>query len=59
MAIKSNKKQIWIIVAVVIVLAIIIVLAINKSKNSGSTKVATELVEFRKIVEIWRISNLN
>ncbi len=32
-------------------LAIIIVLAINKSKNSGSTKVAIEFVEFRKIVE--------
>ncbi len=51
MAIKSSKKQIWIIVAVVVVLAIIIVLAINKSKNSGSVKVATELVESRKIVE--------
>lgn len=51
MAKKSNKKQIWIVIAIVVVLALIIVLAINKSKNSGSTKVATELVELRKIVE--------
>lgn len=48
---KKNKKQIWIATAIVAVLAIIVVLAINKSKNSGSTKVATELVELRKIVE--------
>lgn len=47
----KNKKQLWIIIAVVAVLAVIIVLAINKSKKSGSTKVATELVELRKIVE--------
>ena len=51
MTIKSNKKQIWIIVAIVVVLAVIIALAINKSKSSGSTKVSTELVELRKIVE--------
>ena len=48
---KSNKKQIWIIVAIVVVLAVIIALAINKSKTSGSTKVSTEFVELRKIVE--------
>jgi len=48
---KRNKKQIWIVIAIVVVLAIIVVLAINKSKNSDSTKVATELVELRKIVE--------
>ncbi len=48
---KSNKKQIWIVIAIVVVLAVITVLAINKSKNSGSTKVATEQVELRKIVE--------
>ncbi len=51
MATKSNKKQIWIIISIAIVLVIIIVLAINKNKNSGSTKVSTELVELRKIVE--------
>jgi len=51
MAKKRNKKQIWIVIAIVVVLAIIVVLAINKSKNSDSTKVATELVELRKIVE--------
>lgn len=51
MAKKSNKKKLWIGISIVVLLAIIIVLAINKSKNSGSTKVATELVEFRKIVE--------
>ena len=51
MAEKSNKKQIWIIIAILVVVAIIVALAINKSKKSGSTKVATELVELRKIVE--------
>ncbi len=49
--VKKNKKQIWIIVAVVVVLAVIIVLAIQKGKNSKVTKVSTELVELRKIVE--------
>lgn len=48
---KSRKKQILIVISIFIVIAIIVVLAINKSKNSGSTKVATELVEIRKIVE--------
>lgn len=48
---RKNKKQIWILIAVVAVLAIIIVLAIQKGKKSKSTKVATELVELRKIVE--------
>jgi len=47
----KNKKQLWIIIAIVAVVAIITVLAINKSKKSGSTKVATEIVESRKIVE--------
>ncbi len=48
---KNNKKQIWIIIAVVALLVVITVLAINKSKDSGSTKVATEIVELRKLVE--------
>jgi HlyD family secretion protein len=51
MVINNNKKKIWIVISIVGLLAIIIVLAINKSKNSGNTKVATELVELRKIVE--------
>jgi HlyD family secretion protein len=51
MANKSNKKQIWIAIAIVIVLTVIVVLAINKNKNSASIKVATELVELRKVVE--------
>lgn len=51
MAKKSNKKQIGIAIAIIIVLAIIVVLAINKNKNAGSIKVATELVELRKVVE--------
>ncbi len=51
MAKKGNKKQLTIVIVVVAVLAVIVVLAINKSKNSGSTKVATEIVETRKIVE--------
>lgn len=48
---KNKKKQIWIVVAVLVVVAIIIALAINKGSNSKATKVATELVELRKIVE--------
>jgi HlyD family secretion protein len=48
---KNKKKQIWIIVTVVVVIAIIVALAIQKSKNSKATKVATEIVELRKIVE--------
>jgi len=51
MAKKNNKKQIWIVIAIVVVLAVIVVLAIKKNKSSGSTKVATELVELRKVVE--------
>ncbi len=51
MADKSNKKQIWIIIAIVAVLSVVVVLAINKNKNSDSVKVATEIVELRKIVE--------
>lgn len=47
----KNKKQLWIIIAILVVLSVVIVLAINKGKKSGSTKVATEIVEFRKIVE--------
>ena len=48
---QKNKKQLWIIIAILVVLAIIIVLAIQKGKDSKKTKVSTELVELRKIVE--------
>lgn len=48
---KSNKKNVWIIIAAVAIIAVITVLAINKSKNTKQTKIITELVEFRKIVE--------
>lgn len=51
MANKSNKKQIWIVIGIIIVISIIVVLAINKNKNAGSIKVSTELVELRKVVE--------
>jgi HlyD family secretion protein len=51
MAKKDNTKKLFIIIAVVAVLSIIVVLAIKKSKNSGSTKVSTEITELRKIVE--------
>lgn len=48
---KSNKKNLWIIIAAVAIIAVITVLAINKSKNTKQTKIITELVELRKIVE--------
>ncbi len=46
-----NKKKLWLILAAAVVVIALVVLAINKSKDSKSTKVTTELVELRKIVE--------
>lgn len=48
---KSGKKKLWIIILLVVALAIIVALAYNKSKNSKSTKVTTEMAESRTIVE--------
>ncbi len=48
---QKNKKQLWIVLAVLVVVAIIVVLAIQKGKDSKSTKVSTEVVELRKLVE--------
>jgi HlyD family secretion protein len=48
---KANKNKIWIIVVVVIVIGVVVGLAIKKGQNSKSIKVATEMVESRKIVE--------
>lgn len=48
---KSGKKKLWLIIASVVVLAVIIILVINKSKNTTSTKVATELAAKRTLIE--------
>lgn len=48
---KPGKKKLWIIIASVAVLLVIVALAINKSKNSSSTKITTELAELRTIIE--------
>ncbi len=47
----SRKKKIWLMIVAAVVLIVIIVLAIQKGKNSKSTKVATEIAELRTIVE--------
>lgn len=46
-----NKKKTWLIIAAAIIVIVLVVLVINKSKNSGSVKVATEQAESRTIVE--------
>lgn len=48
---KSRKNRIWLIIASAVVVVILIILGINKSRNSNSTKVATEKAEMRTIVE--------
>jgi HlyD family secretion protein len=48
---KPGKKKLWIIIASAIVLIVIIALVINKSKSSKSTKVTTEVAEWRTIIE--------
>lgn len=48
---KPGKKKLWIIIASVVVLIVIIALVVNKSKNSTSTKVTTEVAELRTIIE--------
>lgn len=48
---KLNKKKLWLIIAAAVVLIVIVGLAIKKGKNSKSTKVSTEQVESRMIVE--------
>lgn len=47
----SKKKKLWLIIAAAVVLIIIVVLVIQKSKKSGSTKIAIETAEMRTIVE--------
>jgi len=48
---KPKKRKLWLIIAAAVVLIIIIALVVKKSQNTKSTKVATELVELRTIVE--------
>jgi len=51
MANKISKKKIWIIIAVVAVVALIVVAVIVKGKRSEGTKVATEKVLKRTIIQ--------
>ncbi|MEE4260420.1 MAG: efflux RND transporter periplasmic adaptor subunit [Bacteroidales bacterium] len=48
---KPKKRKLWIIIAAAVVLVVIIALVIKKSQNTNSTKVATEIVESRTIIE--------
>lgn len=48
---KSSKKKMWLIIASVVVIIVLVILVVNKSKNSKSTKVATETAQLRTIVE--------
>jgi HlyD family secretion protein len=48
---KISKKNIWIIIAIVAVIAIIVVAAIIKGKGNEGTKVATEKVMKRTIIQ--------
>jgi HlyD family secretion protein len=48
---SKNKRKLWLIIGSSVILVVIIALAINKSRSSGKTKVATEIAESRTIVE--------
>jgi HlyD family secretion protein len=48
---KISKKKIWIIVAIVAIVALIVVAAIVKGKGNEGTKVATEKVTKRTIIQ--------
>ena len=48
---KISKKKMWIIIAIVAVIAIIVVAAVLKGKGSDETKVATEKVMKRTIIQ--------
>jgi len=48
---QPKKRKLWLIIAAAIVLIIIIALVVQKSQNTNSTKVATEIVESRTIIE--------
>jgi HlyD family secretion protein len=48
---KPKKRKLLIIIAAAVVLVVIIALVIKKSQNTNSTKVATEIVESRTIIE--------
>jgi HlyD family secretion protein len=51
MSVKISKKKMWIIIAIVAVVAIIVVAAIVKGKGNEGTKVATEKVMKRTIIQ--------
>lgn len=48
---KPKKRKLWLIIAASIILVVLIALVVKKSQSTKSTKVATEIVEMRTIVE--------
>ena len=48
---KLNTKRNWIILGGILLIVILVVVAITKGKNSNATKVSTEKVEKRKIIQ--------
>jgi len=51
MAKKISKKKIWIIIAAVVVIAVIVIAAVVKGNRNEGTKVATEKVTKRTIIQ--------
>ncbi len=51
MSIKKSRKKLWIIIAAVIVVAVIVIIAVVKGKGNDGTKVATEKVMKRTIIQ--------
>lgn len=48
---QPKKRKLWLIIAASVILIVIVALVVKKSKSNSSTKVATEIVEVRTIVE--------
>jgi len=48
---KLGKKKIWIIIIAAVVVIALVIVAVQKGKNSKSTKVAIETAELRTLVE--------
>ena len=51
MSIKKSRKKLWIIIAAVVVVAIIVIIAVVKGKGSEGTRVSTEKVTLRTIIQ--------
>lgn len=48
---QPKKRKLWLIITASVILIVIVALVVKKSKSNSSTKVATEIVEVRTIVE--------